>query len=49
MIPLGNVISGNNKNGIEVTGTASGLISFNTFAGVFAFGGAAPEQAAMGS
>ena len=44
MIPLGNVISGNNKNGIEVTGTASGFVSFNTFGGVFAFGGAAPNK-----
>jgi trimeric autotransporter adhesin len=43
-IPLGNVISGNNKNGIEVSGKASGLTSFNTFAGVFAFGGPAPNK-----
>jgi parallel beta-helix repeat protein len=44
VIPLGNVISGNNKNGIEVRDTASGLISFNTFAGIFAFGAAAPNR-----
>jgi trimeric autotransporter adhesin len=44
VIPLGNVISGNNRNGIEVSGRASGFISFNTFAGIFAFGGAAPNQ-----
>ncbi len=44
VIPLGNVISGNNRNGIEVSGTASGLTSFNTFDGVFAFGGAAPNR-----
>ena len=43
VIPLGNVISGNDRNGIEVRGTASGFISFNTFAGIFAFGGAAPN------
>ena len=44
MIPLGNVIAGNNKNGIEVSGRASGFLSFNTFAGLFAFGGAAPNH-----
>ena len=44
MIPLGNVISGNNKNGIEVTGTASGFVSFNTFAGIFRLRGHRPEQ-----
>ena len=43
MIPLGNVASGNGQNGIEVTGTASNFISFNTFGGLFAFGGAAPN------
>ncbi len=44
VIPLGNVISGNNRNGIEVSGKASGFISFNTFAGIYAFGGAAPNR-----
>ncbi|WP_435019086.1 beta strand repeat-containing protein [Tundrisphaera sp. TA3] len=44
VIPLGNVISGNNQNGIEVRDKASGLVSFNTFAGIFAFGGAAPNR-----
>jgi len=44
VIPLGNVISGNNRNGIEVRDRASGFISFNTFAGVFAFGSAAPNR-----
>lgn len=44
VIPLGNVISGNDQNGIEVKGTASGLVSFNTFAGLFAFGAAAPNK-----
>ena len=43
MIPLGNVISGNDRNGIEVTQSVSGFTSFNTFAGIFAFGGAAPN------
>lgn len=45
VIPLGNVISGNDGNGIEVRDTATGFISFNTFAGTFAFGGAAPNKA----
>lgn len=44
VIPLGNVISGNNRNGIEVKDKVSGFVSFNTFGGVFAFGGAAPNQ-----
>jgi hypothetical protein len=44
VIPLGNVISGNAKNGIEVSGKASGFISFNTFAGLYAFSTAAPNQ-----
>ncbi|MDG3002586.1 beta strand repeat-containing protein [Paludisphaera mucosa] len=44
VIPLGNVISGNNRNGIEVKDKASGFISFNTFGGVYAFGGAAPNR-----
>jgi trimeric autotransporter adhesin len=44
VIPLGNVISGNNGNGIELRDTASGFTSFNTFAGIFAFGGAAPNK-----
>ena len=46
VIPLGNVISGNRRNGIEVRDTASGFVSFNTFAGLFAFGAAAPNQRA---
>ena len=37
VIPLGNVISGNTLNGIEVRDTASGFISFNTFGGIAAF------------
>ena len=43
VIPLGNVISGNTLNGIEVAGTASGFTTFNTFAGVAAFAGIAPN------
>ena len=44
VIPLGNVISGNDRNGIEVRDTASGFISFNTFAGIFAFGARPPNR-----
>jgi parallel beta-helix repeat protein len=43
VIPLGNVSAGNGQNGIEVADTASHFISFNTFGGLFAFGGAAPN------
>src|SRR6266545_3498655 len=42
VIPLGNVSAGNGLNGIEVTGTASGFVTFNTFGGLLAFKGAAP-------
>lgn len=42
-IPLGNVTAGNALNGIAVVDTAAGFDSFNTFAGLFAFGGAAPN------
>ena len=44
VIPLGNVISGNNQNGIEVRDRASGFTSFNTFGGLYAFGTAAPNR-----
>jgi hypothetical protein len=44
VIPLGNAISGNLGNGIEVSQKASSFTSFNTFAGTFAFGGAAPNR-----
>jgi hypothetical protein len=44
VIPLGNVIAGNNLNGIEVKDKASGFTSFNTFAGLYAFLGAAPNK-----
>jgi hypothetical protein len=44
VIPLGNVIAGNDRNGIEVRDRASGFISFNTFDGLFAFSGPAPNR-----
>ncbi|CAN5614826.1 hypothetical protein BH11PLA2_BH11PLA2_51530 [soil metagenome] len=37
IIPLGNVVAANGKNGVVLQDTASGYISFNTFAGVAAF------------
>ena len=43
VIPLGNVSAGNGRNGIEVTGTARGFVTFNTFGGLLAFKGAAPN------
>jgi parallel beta-helix repeat protein len=43
VIPLGNVVSGNGLNGIEVSGTVSGFTTFNTFGGGLAFGPAAPN------
>ena len=43
VIPLGNVTSGNARNGIAVTGAVTGFVSFNNFAGLVAFGGAAPN------
>ncbi|GGJ35556.1 DUF4114 domain-containing protein [Neoroseomonas lacus] len=43
VIPLGNVVSGNALNGIEVTDTASGFSTLNTFAGIYAFVGIAPN------
>lgn len=43
VIPLGNVSAGNGENGIEVADTASGFTTFNTFGGLFAFYGAAPN------
>jgi hypothetical protein len=43
VIPLGNVSAGNGANGIEVAGTARGFITFNTFGGLLAFKGAAPN------
>ncbi|MGO9080775.1 MAG: hypothetical protein ACLQDY_17300 [Streptosporangiaceae bacterium] len=43
VIPLGNVSAGNGANGIEVTGRVHGFITFNTFGGLLAFKGAAPN------
>ena len=43
-IPLGGVFSGNGRNGIEVRDRASNVLSYNSFAGLFAFGGAAPNR-----
>ncbi len=43
VIPLGNVSAGNGRNGIEVAGRATGFITFNTFGGLLAFKGAAPN------
>jgi len=43
VIPLGNVSSGNGANGIEVRDTVSGFTTFNTFGGLLAFKGAAPN------
>jgi len=44
VIPLGNVTSGNNAHGINVTDQSTGFVSFNTFAGMAAFGGAIPNR-----
>jgi parallel beta-helix repeat protein len=44
VIPLGNVSAGNNRNGIEVADKVSGFITFNTFGGLLAFKGAAPNR-----
>ena len=43
VIPLGNVEAGNGTNGIEVTGAVNGFTTFNSFAGLLAFKGAAPN------
>ena len=43
VIPLGNVSAGNGRNGIEVAGRAHGFVTFNTFGGLLAFKGAAPN------
>lgn len=44
VIPLGNVAAGNGQNGIAVKGQVSGFITFNTFGGLLAFKGAAPNK-----
>ena len=43
VIPLGNVSVGNGRNGIEVAGKVRGFVTFNTFGGLLAFKGAAPN------
>jgi parallel beta-helix repeat protein len=43
VIPLGNVSAGNGVNGIEVANRAHGFVTFNTFGGLLAFKGAAPN------
>lgn len=43
VIPLGNVSAGNKQNGIEVRDKVNGFITFNTFGGLLAFKGAAPN------
>ncbi len=43
VIPLGNVAAGNGRNGIAVTGRARSFTTFNTFGGLLAFKGAAPN------
>ena len=42
-IPLGNGVSGNGNNGIELKDTSTGFISYNNFTGISAFGGAVPN------
>lgn len=42
-IPLGNVISGNRRWGMEIAGTSGGVTSFNNFVGQAAFLGAVPN------
>ena len=44
VIPLGNVSAGNGRSGIEVAGRARGFVTFNTFGGLLAFKGAAPNR-----
>ena len=43
VIPLGNVSAGNGRNGIAVEGRVHGFVTFNTFGGLLAFKGAAPN------
>ncbi len=43
VIPLGNVSAGNVRDGIRVADTASAFTTFNTFGGLYAFQGAAPN------
>lgn len=43
VIPLGNVSAGNGANGIEVKDKVRKFLTFNTFGGLYAFLGAAPN------
>lgn len=43
-IPMGNGVSGNNRHGIEIRDSVGSVTSFNNFAGLYAFGGAAPNR-----
>ena len=43
VIPLGNVSAGNGLDGINVADSVSGFTTFNTFGGLLAFKGAAPN------
>ena len=43
-IPLGNVSAGNKGDGILVSDTVTGFTTFNTFGGLYAFQGAAPND-----
>lgn len=44
IIPLGNVISGNNSYGIHITDNSDGFFTVNTFCGLKAFAGALPNN-----
>jgi len=44
VIPLGNVSAANGRNGIDLAGRARGFVTFNTFGGLLAFKGAAPNR-----
>lgn len=44
-IPLGNVMSGNRRYGIEIADTAGGVLMFNEFVGQSAFGRIIPNNA----
>ncbi|MBT6642042.1 MAG: right-handed parallel beta-helix repeat-containing protein [Planctomycetaceae bacterium] len=44
VIPMGNVVAGNEANGIDIRDTVSGFVSFNNFTGLLAFAGAAPNK-----
>ena len=44
VIPLGNVNAGNRGHGLHVTDRVSRFVTFNTFAGLTAFGGIAPNR-----